>query len=62
MSYHAAMQCRCPDADCTGWRASMDHGGGHVTRERAMHLLGGRYPEAVYVQCDEGLHDREMQP
>ena len=35
----AARQCRCPDKDCSGWRASRSNGGGHITRERASELL-----------------------
>jgi hypothetical protein len=35
----SAFQCRCPDKDCTGWRASVSHGGGHIPRDRAMEIL-----------------------
>jgi len=35
----AAIECRCPDKECTGWRASTSNGGGHITFDRAMDLL-----------------------
>lgn len=38
-----AMQCRCPDQACTGWRAVVSAGGGHITRENAMRLLRPTY-------------------
>lgn len=38
----AAMRCKCPDKECTGWRASVSNGGGHVSYERAMELLRGQ--------------------
>ena len=46
-----ASQCRCPDVDCTGWRAAVSAGGGHVTRDGAMVLLGGGPRAKAFIRA-----------
>lgn len=36
-----ALVCRCPDPACTGYRAVVSVGGGHVTRAQAGRLWAG---------------------